>query len=99
MVKSYTYIAIPPGSTIEEQLEERGMSRQEFASRMDMPENNISRLISGEIQITPEVACRLEAVLGLSASFWSNLEAIYREKIIKASAENAMLTERTVYSA
>ncbi len=29
-------------------------------------------------------------VLGVPAKFWNNLEAIYREKIIKAEAENAM---------
>ena len=32
----------------------------------------------------------MEMVLGVPAKFWNNLEAIYREKIIKAEAENAM---------
>ena len=31
-----------------------------------------------------------EMVLGVPAKFWNNLEAIYKEKIIKAEAENAM---------
>lgn len=42
------------------------------------------------MQLTPETAVRLEMVLGVPAKFWNNLEAIYREKIIKAEAENAM---------
>lgn len=55
-----------------------------------MSEKHISKLIHGDVQLTPETAVRLEMVLGLPAKFWNNLEAIYREKIIKAEAENAM---------
>ncbi len=90
MIKSRSYIATPPGATIKEQLNDRGMSQKEFAARMNMSEKHISRLINGEVQLTPETAVRLEMVLGIPASFWNNLESIYREKIIKANAENAM---------
>lgn len=69
MMRSRSYIATPPGATIKEQLEDRGMSQKEFASRMDMSEKHISRLINGEVQLTPEVAYRLEMVLGLPANF------------------------------
>jgi HTH-type transcriptional regulator/antitoxin HigA len=57
---------------------------------MDMSEKHISKLINGDVQLTPEVAVRLEVVLGVPAKFWNNLEAIYREKLIKVKAENAM---------
>lgn len=90
MVRSHTYIATPPGATIKEQLNDRGMSQKEFAARMDMSEKHISRLINGEVQLTPETAVRLEMVLGIPARFWNNLEAIFREKVIKAEAENSM---------
>ncbi len=90
MVKSRSYIATPPGATIKEQLNDRGMSQKEFAARMDMSEKHISRLINGEVQLTPETAIRLEMVLGVPAKFWNNLEAIYREKTIKAESENTM---------
>ena len=90
MVRSRSYIATPPGATIKEQLNDRGMSQKEFAARMDMSEKHISKLINGEVQLTPETSVRLEMVLGVPAKFWNNLEAIYREKIIKAEAENAM---------
>lgn len=55
-----------------------------------MSEKRISKLINGEVQLTPEVAVRLEVVLGIPAKFWNNLEAVYREKLIKVKAENAM---------
>lgn len=90
MVRSRSYIATPPGATIREQLNDRGMSQKEFAVRMDMSEKHISRLINGDVQLTPEVAVRLELVLGVPAGFWSNLEAVYREKLVKVEAENTM---------
>jgi len=90
MTRSRSYIATPPGVTIKEQLDDRGMSQKEFASRMDMSEKHISRLINGEVQLTPDVAYRLEMVLGLPANFWNNLEAIYQEKLAKVKAENAL---------
>lgn len=90
MVRSRSYIATPPGATIRELLGDRGMSQKEFAVRMDLSEKHISKLINGDVQLTPEVAVRLEIVLGVPAKFWNNLEAIYREKLIKVKAENAM---------
>lgn len=90
MVRSRSFIATPPGATIKEQLNDRGMSQKEFAARMDMSEKHISKLINGDVQLTPEVSVRLEMVLGVPAKFWNNLEAIYREKLIKVEAENAM---------
>ena len=90
MVRSRSYIATPPGATIKEQLNDRKMSQKEFAARMDMSEKHISKLINGDVQLTPDVAVRLEMVLGVPAKFWNNLEAIYREKLIKVEAENKM---------
>ncbi len=90
MMRSRSFVATPPGATIKEQLIDRGMSQKEFAARMDMSEKHISKLINGEVQLTPETALRLEMVLGVPAKFWNNLEAVYREKIVKVKAENAM---------
>ena len=64
MVKSRSFIATPPGATIKEQLLDRGLSQKEFAVRMGMSEKHISKLINGEVQLTPDVAVRLEMVLG-----------------------------------
>ena len=90
MVRSRSIIATAPGATIKEQLIDRGMSQKEFAARMNMSEKHISKLINGSVQLTPETAVRLEMVLGAPAKFWNNLEIIYREKVVKAEAENAM---------
>ena len=93
MVRSRSYIATPPGATIKEQLHDRGMNQKEFASRMDISEKHISKLINGDVQLMPEMAVRLEMVLGVPARFWNNLEAIYREKLVKAEVENTMAAD------
>jgi len=90
MIRSRSTIATPPGATIKEQLVDRGMSQKEFAERMDLSEKHISKLINGEVQLTPDVAVRLEMVLGIPAQFWSKLEAIYREKLAKVKIENEL---------
>jgi HTH-type transcriptional regulator / antitoxin HigA len=90
MRRSRTIIASPPGATVKEQLLDRVMSQKEFAKRMDISEKHISRLINGEVQLTPDMAIRLEMVLGIPAQFWSSLESVYREKLAKVNAENEM---------
>ena len=96
MVKSRTFIATPPGATIKEQLLDKGMSQKEFATRMDLSQKHVSKLINGEVQLTPDVAVRLEMVLGVPANFWNKLEATYREKLIKANAENEMDEDKDI---
>ena len=77
MVRSRSYIATPPGATIKEQLNDREMSQKEFAARMDMSEKHISKLINGEVKLTPEVAVRLEMVQ-------QNFGIIWRRSIEKS---------------
>lgn len=90
MERSRSYIATPPGATVKEQLIYRKMTQKEFAVRMGMSEKHISKLINGEVQLTIDVARRLELVLGVPAQFWCNFEALYREKLAKVDEENAM---------
>lgn len=80
-------IAIPPGETIKEMLEDRQMSQKEFAARMNYTEKHISKLIHGEAALSQETALRLEIVLGAPASFWNGLEADYREDLQRVKQE------------
>ena len=93
MLESRNYIATPPGDTIKEQLEIRGMTQKEFAARMGMSEKHISNLINGEVHLVPDVAEKLELVLGVPARFWNKLEAIYQEKLAKVRNENEIEEE------
>lgn len=91
MLECKSYIATPPGVTIQEQLDDRGMTQKEFAKRVDISEEYISKLIDGEVHLTTEMAEKLELVLGVPASFWNKLEAIYQEKLAKIRNEFRMV--------
>lgn len=88
--RSHTYVAIPPGATIKEMLDDRGTTQKEFAARMDMSEKHISKLINGEVHLTHDVAIRLEMVLGMPAHFWTGLEDLYRQTQIRIEEEQAL---------
>lgn len=80
-------VAIPPGETILEMIEERNITQKELAFRLKMSQKTISLLINGEAPLTPETAAKLETVLGMRSSFWLGLEADYRSDLLKAQKE------------
>jgi len=75
--------ASPPGDTLLEALEERGMSQAELAERTGRPRKTINEVIRGRAEITPETALQLEYVLGIPAHFWNNRERRYREALAR----------------
>ncbi len=90
MIDSKSYIAVPPGATILELLEDRGIRQKEFAERMEMSEKDVMGLIGGDIVLTQQTAQKLEQVLSVPASFWEKLEANYREKRVLVENENTL---------
>ena len=59
-MESKSYIAVPPGESIREQLDIRNMNQKEFALRMNMSEKHVSNLLNGKVSLTNDVANRLE---------------------------------------
>jgi HTH-type transcriptional regulator/antitoxin HigA len=76
-------IVSPPGETLEELLESRGMSQAEFADRTGRPKKTINEIIRGKAAITPETALQFERVLGIPAAFWIVREQNYRESLAR----------------
>ena len=72
-------VVSPPGETLLEILEDRGMSQAELAERTGRPKKTINEIIKGKAALTPETAIQLERVLGTPASFWNNREQNYRD--------------------
>lgn len=68
---------IPPGEILEEELEARGMTRQDLAIRMAADPRTIDAIISGEKAIDTETAVELANALGIGAHYWLGLEADY----------------------
>lgn len=79
-----------PGETLEEMLEERGMTQAELARRMDRPLKTINEIVKGKAAITPETALQLERVLGVSAAFWNRRESLYREYLARCAEEDRL---------
>jgi addiction module HigA family antidote len=73
----------PPGETLLEVLEERGLTQAELAERTGRPKKTINEIVKGKTAITPETALQLERVLGVPASFWNARETHYRESLAK----------------
>ena len=72
----------PPGETIADILEERKITRGEFAQRMGLPKKTINQLLKGKVEITIRIAYKMELVLGVpSARFWVERERLYRESL------------------
>ena len=74
----YSDWAIPPGEGVLEEIEYRGILRHQLAASLDLSVDAVEELISGKHAITPDIAARLEVILGISAQLWLNLEARYR---------------------
>jgi addiction module HigA family antidote len=82
--------AVAPGEILLETLDERGMSQSELARRMGRPTKTINEIVNGKAAITPETAIQLELTLGITATFWNNLEATYREHLARARANEEL---------
>ena len=81
MLKNNKVIAISPGYTIKEQLEDRNINLNDFIAKMNMSKEDVELLIEGKVILTNDLAYKLELVLGLPKQFWINLENNYRNKL------------------
>jgi len=70
--------ALPPGATLQEVLDERGMTQSDLATRTGLSTKHINQIIKGAAAITAETAILLERTTGVSAAVWANLESAYQ---------------------
>ncbi len=80
--------AIPPGETLRETLEAKGMTLTELAKRSKHPREIIDEVTTGKSAITADMAQQLERVFGIPASFWNNLERNYQETKARLKEED-----------
>lgn len=80
-----------PGETLQEVLDERGISQAHLAERTGRPKKTINEIIQGKAAITPETALQLERVLGIPAEFWNSLESTYREHVARIEERDRLL--------
>ncbi len=86
-------LVLPPGDTLLETIEAMGMTQAQLALRMGVTEKHINEIIKGKASLTEDTALKLERVLGINASFWRNLEHMYR-RYLAETKERKSLAEK-----
>ena len=84
------FMAILPAEHIKCELQARGMSKKELASRMEIQQSNVSRLLRGETPITLRTAEKLERAFDIDKQFWLNLQARYNEDTAAIESRNEL---------
>ena len=82
--------AVAPGRTLEETINNLGIDQRELASRTGLSAKHVNQIIKGTAPLTQETAIRLERVTGVPARMWNNLEAQYREQIVRIEARDRL---------
>jgi len=91
--KGYRFVSdepVPPGETIAEILEDRGLSQTDFALLVGRSTKNVSQLVNGVAPITHEFAIDLERVLDVPAAFWNSAEARYRDLLARQRQQEGL---------
>ncbi len=74
------YVVLP-GEILEEYMQLRRMSRSELAQRAGLTCESIDDIITGEAPLLPDIALKLERILGRPAHFWHGLQVQYCETL------------------
>lgn len=84
-----------PGETLEEKLQEMGMSVKEFATRVSKPEKTIIAVIKGKSGITPDMAVAFEMVTLIPAHMWLNHQKRFDEFVARKKREKIVRESRS----
>lgn len=75
--------AVPPGETIAELMDQRGITTAELGSYLGIGEPSVVELLSGKLVIDDALAKRLAITFHLPVAFWLKREANYRERLAR----------------
>lgn len=64
----------PGEMLVEEFLKPMDLTQRELAEAIHVPYQRVNEIVNGKRGMTPSTALRLEKYLGMSASFWLNLQ-------------------------
>lgn len=86
MAAKYTFqpdYTVPPGATLKETLDAKGLSQADLSLRTGLSEKTISQIVNGIAPISFDTAEKLELATGIPASFWNRRELSYREALAR----------------
>ena len=83
----------PPGDTLSEMLDERGMSQRDLAERTGLSAKHINQIVKGKVSLSQDIALRFERVLGAPASFWVNRDATYQTYLTRQQSQATLVAQ------
>jgi len=66
-----------PGEGLKDDIEALGLSTAETADALGVTRQQLHRVLAGTSGISPEMAIRLEVVIGSNADHWMRLQSAY----------------------
>ena len=80
-----------PGEFIRDELEARGWVQRDLANSLGVKEQAIGPILSGNRDISPDMAKSLSNVFGISAEYFLNLQKMYA---LSVARKNDLAVER-----
>jgi HTH-type transcriptional regulator/antitoxin HigA len=81
------HILLGPGDHIEEQLEVRGWTQEDFADIIGVSIQTVNKLIKNKTQITASIALALAEAFDQTPQYWLNLNTLYQLQLTDYSAK------------
>src|SRR5471032_2406460 len=78
--------ATHPGEFLGDELKELGISANQLAQQLRVPQNRISQIIAGKRSITGDTALRLGHWFKTAPEFWLNLQTAYDLRLAEQAA-------------
>lgn len=69
----------PPGETIADLMDERGISISDLAHKTGIDQKYLFRIMTGELPIYHELAASFEKCFGVPTDFWMERSRLHRE--------------------
>ena len=91
-------MAFHPGYYVAEIVESMGITQDEFAIRLGTTGKTLSKLISGQINLSNNLAKKLSVMLGSSIEFWLNLQTAFDEKVIEIERKKEIDEQAAIMS-
>jgi addiction module HigA family antidote len=74
---------VHPGRLLRGELDERGLSANQFALSLRVPSGRVTDILNGKRGISADTALRLAAYFGNTAEFWMRLQSQYEVALAK----------------
>ena len=76
-----------PGRGLRDDFDELGLSIAQGADALGISRSQLHRVVSGTSDISPELALRLEVVIGGTADLWLRMQAGYNAAQVRLRAD------------